>query len=433
MTVGAKISTVETGSPAAQAGIKVDDELRMINGRPLRDVIDYQIACLDNSLKLSLKSGQKIRELKIFTDGTLGIKFYHSTFNGIKKCANNCRFCFIDQLPPNLRATLYIKDDDFRLSFLYGNFITLTNISANAIERIIRQHLSPLYVSIHSTDRKIRRRLMGFKGKDNSLDYLKQLLDAGIEVHIQIVLCPGINADASLDKTLVDLTAMGVASIGIVPVGLSGRRDDLTKMEPVTKDFSRDLIGRITRYQRNNLKVNGSRLVFLADEFYLLADVELPAATAYEDYPQLENGIGLARKFLKDVAETLDEMEIPEVKTASWTILTSRLAAKVLRPALAMIDSRWRLKLRLSTADNSFFGGGVSVAGLLTGSDIIAAMEKSSDFGGGFLAPDVCLNDDRLLLDGLNADKLEKELPLRFIPSTGQMFIEELAKVMVDV
>lgn len=429
---GGKISYVEPNSPAAQAGIKVDDELLTINNRPLRDVIDYQIACLDNSLKLSLKSGQKIREIDVAIDEPLGIKFYNSTFDGIKRCANSCRFCFIDQLPPNLRSSLYIKDDDFRLSFLYGNFITLTNISFKTIERIIRQHLSPLYISIHSTDAIIRRQLMGFAGKDNSLTYLKQLVESGIEVHIQIVLCPGVNDGAALEKTLLDLAAMDVASIGIVPVGLSAFRDNLPKMEPVTKDFAKDLIERISSFQQDNLVKNSSRLVFLADEFYLLAAVELPADTSYEGYPQLENGIGLARRFLKEAEEKLDEMEKPKVKIVTWTILTSRLASLALRPALVMINARWQLELKLLIAENSFFGGGVSVAGLLTGSDIIAATKKRSGFDDGLLAPDVCVNSDGLLLDGLTAAKLEKDLPLRFMPSTGRRFIEELAKVIVD-
>jgi len=429
---GGKISYVEPNSPAARAGVKVDDELLAINNHPLRDVIDYQIACLAGNIKLSLKSGQKSSEITISADEPLGIKFYSSTFNGVKNCANACKFCFIDQMPPNLRPSLYIKDDDFRLSFLYGNFITLTNISVNTIERIIRQHLSPLYISTHSTDAAVRRRLMDFKGEDNTLAYLRQLIDSDIEVHIQIVLCPGFNDGSALEKTLLDLSAMGVASIGIVPVGLTGRRDGLSRLEPVTKVTAGELIERISAYQQDNLKMNGSRLVFLADEFYLLAGDELPADEAYEDYPQLENGIGLARKFLKEVEEKLYEMEPPKVKTANWTIMTSRLALPVLRSASDMASARWNLELSLLVADNRFFGGGVSVAGLLTGSDIIAAAKKRSGSGGGLLAPDVCLNADGLLLDDMTAVQLEKEVPLRFMPSTGRMFIEELAKVVVD-
>lgn len=431
---GGKIIEVIPGSPADSVGIRPGDELMSLNNAPLRDVLDYQIACLDEHLKFEIKRGGRCVTFDLHREDLrpLGIKFAGSIFNRLKTCVNSCIFCFIDQLPPKLRSSLYLKDDDYRLSFLYGNFITLTNLVDRHIDRIIEQRLSPLYVSLHSIDPRIRRLLIRPKREDKALDFLSKLIVGGIDVHVQVVLCPGINDGNDLDKTVSSLADLGVKSIGIVPVGLTGYRDGLPPIRPATGDIASKIIEQIIPYQQQYLKTYGRRLVFLADEFYLLAGFELPLAAAYEDYPQIENGIGIARLFLQEVEEGLLELEKPGNRRNDLVMVTSGMAAPIIKRAAKMIGAAWNADIQILRVRNRFFAGGVSVTGLLTGRDIIDAIQESGLCGRTFLIPDVCLNGDRLLLDDITESEVRQCAPgcVEFVPSTGRRFMARLLQVI---
>lgn len=426
--MGAKIISVESGSLADVGGIKEGDELVAINGNNLNDVLDYQFFSQDEHINLQLR-----REGRLFVasienrdDQGLGIMFASSVFDKVMTCKNSCKFCFVDQLPGGLRSSLYIKDDDYRLSFLYGNFITLTNLEDGDLKRIISQRLSPIYASLHSTDKDIRKDLIRPRVEDRALESLDRLIAGGIETHIQIVLCPGINDGPALTATISELTDMGVASIGIVPVGLTGHRGGLAEIEPVDSKVAKELIKTITEIQEANLENIGRRTVFMADEFYLVADEKLPKSGSYEGYPQVENGIGLSRIFLDQVESRMEAEKIFFSKR-EHTVLTSTMAAPVLSQAIESINRRSNGRIRIIDVKNTFFGAQVSVAGLLTGADILACRDRFTK-GDSVLVPDITLNQDRLFLDGISEEEIMKDVvfDLRFTPSTGSAFIDFL-------
>ena len=424
----AKIISVESGSPAEQSGIKKGDELVAINGEKLLDVLDYQFFSQDESLNLKVKRDNKYFVTSIDKGGDrgLGLKFNSSIFDKVKICKNSCKFCFIDQLPRGLRQSLYQKDDDYRLSFLYGNFVTLTNMEEGDIKRIIAQRLSPIYVSLHSTDEEIRKKLIRPRIDDRALEILESLITGGIKTHIQIVLCPGINDGPTLTKTILDLTQMGVETIGIVPVGLTGFRDELEQVETVDAVQAKELIRMVSKIQNANMDSIGRRVVFLADEFYLISKAVLPKSASYEDYPQLENGIGLSALFLDEV-ETRIEAEGISIRKKEHAILTSAMAAPVLSMAIESINRRSNARLRIVEVRNSFFAGHCSVAGLLTGADI-KACQGLFEKGESVLAPDISLNQDRLFLDGVSEEEIKRDVifDLQFVPTTGSAFIDFL-------
>jgi len=430
--VNAKIVEVKNNSVADLAEIRAGDVLKKIDDTSLRDIIDFQIYSDEPEFKLNiLRDGQDVcYEIKKMPGESLGLKFSSSIFNKVKCCKNKCVFCFIDQLPIGVRKSLLIKDDDYRLSFLYGNFITLTNLEESDLERIIEQRLSPLYISLHSTNPMIRSKLMRTKGDDKALKYLKRLLDAEIRVHIQIVLCPGINDGDVLMSTLSELSRNynGIESVGIVPVGLTMHREGLYPLRSFASCEAANLIEEVKRLQEKFLKEKGSSWVFLADEFYLLAKVPLPNMEHYQDFPQIENGVGLARLFLNEFEEALNK-HADDFRPIIGTVLTGEMAEPILKNVVAKLE-QFGVFLKVKKVPNRFFGGKVSVTGLITGSDILELINNES-IDGPIILPDIVLNEDKVFLDDLTVEELKERLKVSVsvVPSDGKGFIKDLIKL----
>jgi len=430
--MSAVVSEIVENSLADNAGLGRGDKILEINKTRLRDIIDYQIAVEDSHLEMLIERNGRQRELVLERNETttpLGIRFESSIFDGLKSCRNNCVFCFLDQLPKGLRKNLYQRDDDFRLSFLYGNFITLTNFSDDDLDRILKQRLSPLYVSLHATDPEIRKEILRAEN-DKALIYLDALLKSGIEVHVQIVVCPGINDGRNLDNTLkeLELRFPQVRSIGIVPVGLTRFRAKLTKLSVFGAEENRDLIGKVRIIQDRFLKKKRTSWVFLADEFYLQADEPLPSFEHYEDFPQLENGIGITRLFSHEVEEELRDVSRSLSSQSSFTVLTGQLAAPILDHIFDKIKKRIGRNFTIIGIPNRFFGDKVTVAGLITASDIIAYV-KSNKLGGTLLIPEVMLNSEGLFLDDISFREMKKliGMPIETVPVDGKQLLEKLS------
>jgi putative radical SAM enzyme (TIGR03279 family) len=313
MIVSAPITGVISGSIAEEMAIEAGDTLLFINSQEIQDIIDYQFYSHDDFIVVEIeKTNGELWSLEIDKDWDeeLGLLFDDVIFDKMRVCQNRCLFCFVDQLPPGMRKTLYIKDDDYRYSFLYGNFISLTNLKEKDWRKIINMHLSPLYVSVHCMDPELRVKILGSKRAASIREDLKRLLDAGIEIHTQIVLCPGINDGEILKQSIEELSSYypTVQSVGIVPVGLTGHRLKLPQLQVVSSEQSRNLIEMVNKYQAEYRKVFRRGFVYLADEFFIKAGVGFPKAEYYDDYCQIENGIGLARIFLdefRDLEKTL--------------------------------------------------------------------------------------------------------------------------------
>jgi putative radical SAM enzyme (TIGR03279 family) len=373
--VSAPITDIISGSIADEMSIEPGDFLLSINGQEIKDIIDYQFYSQDDYIVLEIeKASGELWSLEIEKswDEELGLIFADVIFDRMKVCGNRCLFCFVDQLPSGMRKTLYIKDDDYRYSFLYGNFITMTNLREKDWHKITTMHLSPLYVSVHCTDPELRMKILGNKRAATIREDLQRLQDAGIEIHTQIVLCPGINDGDILKQSIEELAQYypSVQSIGIVPVGLTGHRDKLAKLQVFTPEQSRELITMIDDYQLEFRKSLHRGLVYLADEFYIKAQVDFPPAPYYDGYEQIENGIGLARVFL-DELNALQSSLPQAIPPREVHIVTGISAISVLKKLQESLQHIQGLKIYLLPVENHYFGGNVTVTGLLTGSDIM--------------------------------------------------------------
>lgn len=370
-------------SPAHLAGIAAGDEICLVNGTALRDVIDYELSIYERDPELTLsREGRLFRRRLLKAEGEpAGIRFSEALFDGVRHCNNKCEFCFVHQLPAGLRSSLYEKDDDYRLSFLYGNFTTLTRFTEYDLERVLRDRISPIYVSIHSAEPELRARILRNRKGGYSLRWLAPLLQGGIEIHGQIVLCSGLNSGAELDRTLEHIGAHWpeISSVGVVPVGV-GKHYSGKDLRALTQSEMRDTLAQIARWQRSFLGDLGRRMVFAADEFYLHAGAPLPPAEEYEGFPQYENGIGMARSLI-DEARTAASSSHQRNGDASHggrlrqarVVITGTLGASVIRTALA--DLTGDDEVEVLAVPNRFFGGNVAVTGLLTGVDVKAAMK----------------------------------------------------------
>jgi putative radical SAM enzyme (TIGR03279 family) len=400
--IGAVVESVEPGGIGEEIGLEPGDRLTAVNGRPLRDVLDYQMALDDEEVEIEVRRSDEAVLIQIEKDPHegLGVSFNDVVFDGIKQCANRCVFCFIHQNPKGMRRSIWVKDDDYRLSFLEGHFITLTNLSDAEWDRILSGHMSPMRVSVHATDPEVRRRMLVNKDAGRLMEHLRRLFEAGISVHTQVVLCPGWNDGDILERTVRDLAAMhpNVLSLAVVPVGLTRFRHNLPDLRAVTPDEARGVIKAAGGWQREFRKTIGTRFVFLGDEFYLMAGVTLPKYTEYEDYPALEDGVGTAR--LWDHRWRLARKTLPErVETPRRvTVVTGTMAEPILRPATDRLSGIEGVTAELVGVPNRFFGGGISVAGLVTGSDVIAAL-KGRDAGDRVLVPEVMVRQGAFLDD----------------------------------
>lgn len=395
------ISSVKHGSLAEAAGIKAGESLLTVNGSSLRDIIDLSFLLADEQVVLKLAGADGTeREITIDKriDEDLGLEFESAVFDKVTTCYNKCVFCFVDQMIPGMRKGLYVRDDDYRLSFLYGNFITLTNMKDEDFDRIIQTHMSPLYVSVHATDPEVRCKMMNNRFAGELMDKLKRLFDAGITVHTQIVCCPGYNDGDVLKRTYADLRALApmVETMAVVPVGLTKNRAHLTPLRLFTPEEAREIVTTVTEWQQECRQSLGKSFVYLGDEFYILAGMPLPQADWYDGFPQLENGIGLSRNFLEEWQEA---NKIAPVKgEVNSVIPVGTSAFKVLQPIIADFNAKTGMQHRLIGVENEFFGNTVNVTGLLCGNDILNAVKGAQSI----ILPEVVLNSDDLFLDDMS-------------------------------
>ena len=401
------ISKVTKYSAAAEAGIKKGESLCLINGEALQDILDVSFAAAVEQLELTVEGlDGKVRTVHIAKgpDEDLGLEFETAVFNGVRCCQNHCLFCFVDQMIPDMRKQLYVRDDDYRLSFLYGNFITLTNMDAADFKYILQRHLSPLYVSVHTTNPDLRSSMMRNETAAELMPRLQALLDAGIEVHAQVVCCPDYNDGAELEKTYKDLRALAprLATMAVVPVGLTKNRAHLPALRTFTQAEAKNLVEKVTVWQKECRAALGKSFIYLGDEFYLLADMPLPPEAWYDGFPQLENGIGLSRNFLCEWERAVRQVK-PEA-TPTYVIPVGESAAKVLQPLVTNFNQQYGTNHQLLPIRNKFFGPLVNVTGLLTGGDILKALPGDKDV----ILPQMTLNTDNLFLDDMPLSAFEK-------------------------
>ena len=432
---------VQPGSPAGEAGVQVGDAIVSINGEQPRDVIRYQLLVDGSEVELEIDRSGLSRSVRIDKDEgrPLGIEVQAAVFDQVRTCDNHCGFCFIYQLPPGMRRSLYLKDDDYRLSFLYGNFTTLTRFTEADFERVITEGLSPLYVSIHATNRDRRSEMLRNRRGATSLRWLAALLDAGVEVHGQVVVCPGINDGEILAETLLGVLDQypSLASLAVVPLGVSAHSNE-PDMRPHTESEAIAVVDLVEEWQAIYLEVLGRRLVYAADEYYLLAQRPFPSASTYGGFDMHEDGIGMARTFeLEFTGETESAVGTapgffawvdgapaegyraprfeqpveltPRRSRSPVAVITGAYGARVLQPMLESTDAR------LVVVENDFFGGNIGVTGLLVGEDIARRLADEPE-GHRYLLPDVCLSGNRFL-DGTAVEDLPR--PVEVIGTDG--------------
>lgn len=411
------IKDVIRGSVAEKSGIKPMDTLISINKSEIVDVLDYRFLSMDEKLKVCYinSKGKKIyRKIKKAENEDLGLVFETYLMDKQHSCKNKCIFCFIDQLPKGLRESLYFKDDDSRLSFLFGNYITLTNITEHEIERIIKMHISPVNISVHTTNPELRVKIMKNRFAGESLKILKKLADAGIKINCQLVLMPEINDGEELKRSLNDLLKFpSVSSIACVPVGVTKFRENLPELKTYNKQSAKQVIDIVEEYGQKSLEKFGERKVYVSDEFYLLAGMEIPQFDFYEDFPQLENGVGMISLLEKEVKDALMLEEAVDVNK-NISCVTGEAAYELISKTVDMARNKWHnFNCKVFPIKNNFFGEKINVAGLIVGKDIIEQL-KGKDLGETLLIPSVMLRRERdMFLDNIEVKDLEKELNVK--------------------
>lgn len=415
-----KIFDVTTGSHADKAGIKKGETLLSINSNEIVDVLDYRFYQVNRKLTLEVADEDKnVRTIEM-TKGEyeeIGLEFETYLMDKQHSCRNKCIFCFIDQLPKGMRESLYFKDDDSRLSFLFGNYITLTNITEHEIDRIIKMHISPINVSVHTTNPELRCKMMNNRFAGDTLKYLKRFADAGITLNCQIVSCPGINDGDELVRTLTDLEALGVNMTAIVPVGLTRYRENLYPLVPYNKETAGQTIDIIEKMGDECVKKHGRRIFFPGDEFYLLAEREIPSPEFYEDFSALEDGIGMIAYLTDDVGWKLEELDADESLCHKVTIACGEGVFPYMKRIMSMINEKFpNITINTRAIKNNFFGGGVNVSGLVTGGDLIDQL-RDDDLGDRLIIPSSMLRfENDLFLDDVSTDDVERELGVTLVP-----------------
>ena len=416
------IQSVTKGSAAARQGILPGETLLSINGNDIMDVLDYRFYQTNRELMLELQGTDgKTRAIPIKKREyeQIGLTFETYLMDKQQSCKNQCIFCFVDQLPKGMRKSLYFKDDDSRLSFLFGNYITLTNLSEHEIERIIKMHISPINVSVHTTNPELRVKMMKNRFAGSALSIMQRLARAGIKLNCQIVSCPGINDGEELLRSLTDMEALypSVECIAVVPVGLTRYREGLYPLIPYTRETAAQTLALIEQFGDRCVKEHGSRIVFAADEFYLKAGREIPPAEFYEDFDQLENGVGLLALMKDELEGALSLEQGDKTLKRKVTVASGTSAAPFLRALLSQMRDKYPgVFIEVVGIRNDFFGGGVNVSGLVTGGDLIAQL-KGRDLGDALLIPSVMLRrEGDIFLDDVSTQEAEQALAVKLTP-----------------
>ena len=426
-----KISSVISGSSADRCGIKGGDTLLTINGHEIVDVLDYRFYQLERELTLEYISDETQKTAVARKDEyeELGLEFDSYLMDKEHSCRNKCIFCFIDQMPKGMRETLYFKDDDSRLSFLFGNYITLTNLSQHEIDRIISMHISPVNVSVHTTNPELRCKMMNNRFAGESLDIMRKFAKAGIVLNCQLVICPGINDGDELRRSLSDLEEMNVNSVAIVPVGLTDHREGLYPLTPFNKDSANDVIDIVESFAEKCLEKYGRRIAFAADELYIKAEREIPDTDYYEDYPCLENGVGLIALQKEEFSFALEDVTGDSTLARNKTIACGVSAAPYLEKLCVMLKDKFpRVCVNVRPIVNNFFGSMINVSGLIVGQDLIAQL-KDTDLGDEVIIPSCMLRSgEDVFLDDITRSQAEKELNTKItvVENSGESLLYTL-------
>ena len=429
-----KITSIDPHSPAERAKLRVGETLLSINGREIADVLDYRFYGYDPKLTLVVQEpsgAQRTVHIRKAEGEDIGLNFETYLMDEERSCSNHCLFCFVDQMPPNMRDTLYFKDDDARLSFLMGNYTTLTNLSEREAQRIIDLRISPINVSVHATDPKLRSILLGNKAAAKGLEYMKAFAQAGIVMNCQIVVCPGLNDGSQLRRTMEDLADMGVATCAIVPVGITKYRKGLYQMPPVTEKIAGEILDCVLPFSEECLRKYGTRLFFCADELFIKANRPLPEEAYYEGYAQLENGVGMLRSMENEFMSALAQME-PDTPCRPFSIATGCLAAPFLRELIETARTRCpAVQGTVYAIENHYFGTTIDVAGLVTATDIMAQL-KGRPLGERLLIPaNMLRHGGNVFLDDYTVEDVEKQLgvPVMVSESDGFSLIDTIFEI----
>lgn len=405
------ISRIEKGSLAEELELSVGDKILKINGKAPKDIIELSFLLADEEIELFIEHSdgeQEIIEFEKDIDEELGAEFESAVFDGVKRCKNHCVFCFVDMIAPNMRKTLNIKDDDYRLSFLFGNFITLTNLTAKDFRRIKKYHLSPLFISVHAMNPELRAKILRTPLGKNIQKQLNELDSAGIEYHTQVVLCKGLNDGSELDFTISEiLKRENALSLAIVPVGVTKYRRDAFKLEQFDKDSALKVIEQVEKWQKKAREAFGRTFIYLGDEFYLLAEKNLPPVEFYDDFPQIENGIGMTRNFIEEFSSE----KVRGVKNLKIDVISGTSFAKVLKNLVKSPN------VRILGVENKFFGSKVNVSGLLTGKDIISALKGVGERDLILIPATALKSGEEIFLDDVSLEEMRKMFaPAQILP-----------------
>lgn len=430
------IKSVNPGSIAEELEIEPGDELLMINDTEIEDIFDYQFLCEDEYIEVLIKKpdGEEwLLEVDKEMDEDLGIQFEEGLMDTYRSCHNKCIFCFIDQMPPGMRETLYFKDDDTRLSFLQGNYVTLTNLADKDIDRMIRYNLEPINISFQTMNPELRCMMLNNRFAGEALKKVDKLYEAGLRMNGQIVLCKGVNDGKELEFSLEKLLEYHpvLESVSVVPVGLSKYRDGLYPLEPFEKQDACEVIDMIEKYQQKALQKSGMHFIHASDEWYLLAGREMPSEESYDGYLQLENGVGMIRLLMTEVSDCLEDIkdENIKVKPGKISIATGRLAAPTLRKLAKQVAEQFpEVEVNVYDIRNDFFGERITVAGLITGQDLIAQM-KEKEIGDRLLIPECMMRSgETVFLDDITLDQVQSALqvPITIVKSSGMDFVRSI-------
>ncbi|OIP66302.1 MAG: DUF512 domain-containing protein [Nitrospirae bacterium CG08_land_8_20_14_0_20_52_24] len=433
-TDGLKIMRVHPGSKAERSGIREGDFLLRINGRLIEDPIDYRFFESEEDVVIEIERETAHHRMALTKemDEDLGLELKEPRY---RTCRNHCMFCFVRQMPKGLRRSLYVKDDDYRLSFMHGNYITLTNLTQSDFERIFQQRLSPLYVSVHATEDAVRRRILGNPEAPSILPAMKRLISGGIRLHTQIVLCPGVNDGAVLDHTAGELMDLwpGVSSAAVVPVGLTRHRENLEPLQGIDPHYAGWVLNQVEAFQKICIRRFSEPWIFASDEFYLTAGRSFPPVKRYGELPQVENGVGMTPLFVQQVEKALNRLPKDQAGRR-YVIGTGVSAYPVLHRLIQRIMDQTGCRVDLVRIRNRFFGDSVTVSGLLTGSDLMDAFLKHTHTGGPIILPNSMLRlKKRTFLDGMNIRDVEKQIGwrLRFVESSAEGFLSPFLKVRI--